>query len=357
MLNFKNLNIYSKQNSFISLLFVAFFINATCYAAADVLTILNWAEYMDPALIKKFEKHNKVKVKSTYYESDDARNSMMLANKGRGYDLIMFNGPSLSLYKKKGWLAPLTTKQVKNLKYIDKRWIQAFPKSKGLAIPHFWGTMGVAYRSDLVKSPITQWKHILEPEGSLKGKITMPRSARELVGLALKAKGYSLNSTNKSEIDEAYALLRKQKKFVRDFAYISLSEKSSLVTGDIIATVTYSGDALAVKEHNDKIVYVVPEEGSIIWIDYLGVSKFSKNKKLAYKFINFLNEAKNAAQLAQFVYYASPNKAAAKYLPKEFKQNSTIYPSKYIIDKSETTNDLPANIIRMYNSIYSLIIN
>lgn len=357
MLSLKKLNTSSKQNIFTSFLILTLFINTSCYAAENVLTILNWAEYMDPALITKYEKRNKVKIKSTYYESDDARTSMMLTNEGRGYDVIISNGPSLSLYKKKGWLAPLRKKQVNNLKHIDERWLQAFPDSKGYAVPHFWGTMGIAYRSDLVKTPITHWKQIFEPEESLKGKIVMPSSARELVGLALKANGHSLNSTNKSEIDEAYTLLKKQKKFVKEYAYIAISEKSSLVTGNIIATATYSGDALAVQEYNDKIIYVVPEEGTNIWVDYLVVSKYSRNKKLAYKFINFLNEAKNAAQLAQFVYYASPNKAAAKYLPKEFKQDSTIYPSKHVIKKSETINNLPANIVRKINSVYSLIAN
>lgn len=357
MHNYCNHVYQSKLASFLIFISLTILNSNLLHASDKTLTILNWAEYMDPKIVKSFEKINNAKIKEIYFETDDSRNDMMLANKGKGYDIIIVNGAALSLYKKRNWLAPITKNNVKNIKHIYKKWFHAFPGANGYAVPYFWGTMGIAYRSDLVKNPITHWRQLFEPEESLKGKILMAKSARELIGIALKANGHSMNSTNKTELDKAYALLSKQKNFVKDYSYIATSEKSSIVQGDIVAATSYNGDTLAVQEYNDKIVFIVPEEGTNLWADYMVVSKHSKNKKLAYKFINFINQPKNAAQLAQFVYFASPNKAAEKFLPKEFKEDKIIYPDKKTLQKSEIFKPLPTKILRKYNSIYSLIVN
>lgn len=148
----------------------------------------------------------------------------------------------------------------------------------------------------------------------------MFRSVRELIGVALKASGYSLNSTNENEIEEAFTLLEKQKPFINDYGYLGTGKNSSLLNGGIVASATYNGDALSLQEFSDKIKFIIPEEGTNLWVDYLTVSQKSKNKSLAYKFINFINRPKNAAQLAQYLYYPSPNKAAEKY----FLQNTKI---------------------------------
>lgn len=343
------------------LLFVIIFLFTFSFqevsAKNKTLTILNWAEYIDPDLVKKFEAKNQVKIKQVYFETDDSRDAIMLANKGRGYDIVIVNGAKVHQYVKRGWIAPLTKKQVKNIKHIHPKWFTSFPSASGYAIPYFWGTLGIAYRSDLVKKPLKKWIQLFEANDDIKGKILMVRSIRELVGIALKAKGYSMNSTNIKELDDAYDLLIKQKKFVKDYSYLSLNEKSSIVQGGVVVAATYNGDAIAVQEHSDKIEFIVPEEGTNLWADYLTVSIRSQNKKLAYRFINFLNKPKNAAQLAQFVYFASPNKSAEKYLPNDFKSDKTIYPDKETLDKSEIFKPLPPRVIRKYNSIYSNIVN
>ncbi len=271
------------------------FYSHACFSADKILTVLNWAEYMDPELLTKFEKEYKVKIREIYFESDDSRDGMMLENNGKGYDLLMVNGTKINQYVKRKWIAPVTIKQVKNMKHIYKRWQTAFPSASGYAVPYFWGTMGIAYRSDLVKKPILTWKQLFEPEENAKGKILMFRSARELIGIALKAKGYSINSTNENEIEEAFTLLEKQKPFIKDYGYLGTGKNSSILNGSVVASATYNGDALAVQEFSDKVKFSIPKEGTNLWVDYLAVSQKSQNKLLAYKFINFLNRPKNAA--------------------------------------------------------------
>ena len=152
---------------------------------------------------------------------------------------------------------------------------------------------------------------------------------------ALKALGYSLNSNDRKKLAEAEELLRQQKPYVHSYSYVSLTEESALVSGEVWATVIYSGDALLLREQNENITYVLPEEGGNIWVDYLTVTQSSGNKELAMKFINFLNEPQIAARIAEFVYYATPNKAAEQYLPDEYFADPVIYPSQAELDRSE----------------------
>ncbi len=323
--------------------------------AKRTLVILNWSEYLDPGLVAAFEKAFNADIKEVYFESDDLRDDLMLETGGRGYDLVVVNGISVDIYRKRGWLAPLDKDRLPNLAHIDNRWRETFPGVKDYAVPYFWGTLGIAYRSDLLDNPPTSWNDLLRPAEALRGRIGMIDNARDAIGMALKARGYSANSTDPREIEAAGKLLMEQKPFVRSYTYIALNEDSALVSGDIVATMLYSGDALMVQEHNDAIAYVLPKEGGNIWADYLTVAAGSEHKDLAWAFINFLNEPANAAQLAEYVYYATPNRAAEKLLPREFLEDPVIYPSSDALQKSEVYKPLPPRVLKKRNQIFSSI--
>jgi len=320
------------------------------------LVLLTWSEYMDPDLVSKFESRYNAKLKFVYYESDELRDDMLLNGDGSGFDIICSNGRSIKTYARHGWLTPITEQQVPNKKHIEQRWVEAFPGAAEYAVPFFWGTVGIGYRKDLVKTPITSWKQLLEPAPELQGKIVLVKDARDLMAMAIKSKGASINTTDSKILDQAEELLLAQKPHVKDYSYVALTKDSSLVTGEAVAALMYNGDALAVAEHNENITYVLPKEGSYIWVDYLVVSKASKRKKLAMDFINFLNEPENAAKLAQFVYYASPNRAAKKHLPKDFLMDTAIHPTQKVVEHSEFYRELPPRTQKRYNSILPHIV-
>jgi len=332
---------------------VAFAADSSLHPEPRELVLLNWSEYIDPDLVEKFEAQFNAKLREVYFESDDLRDDMMLETDGKGYDLALVNGISVDLYRKRGWLSPVSETQIPNLKHIDSRWLESFSGLEGYSVPYFWGTMGIAYRKDLVPAPLTSWMDILQPAESLRGRIGMVENSRDALGMALKALGYSANSTDSRQIKAAEQLLVAQKPHVKTYTYIALNEKSALVTGDIIATMIYSGDALMVQEHHEEIDYVVPTEGGNIWVDYLVVLETSKNKELARAFLNFLNEPENAAQLAEFVYYATPNKGAEKLLPAEFLEDPVIYPSEAVLSKSEFYKPLPPRAMKKRNIAFS----
>ncbi|MGD8497304.1 MAG: spermidine/putrescine ABC transporter substrate-binding protein [Chromatiales bacterium] len=320
------------------------------------LVVLNWSEYMDPDIIARFEQAHNVKVKEIYFESDDTRDEMLVENDGRGYDLVLVNGLNLRRYHTRGWLAPITEVEVPNLKLIDPKWRTAFDAADGYAVPYFWGTLGIGYREDLVPEPITSWKQLYNPPEALRGKIVMNLSNRDLIGMGLKSLGYSANSTDPAELAAVEELLLKQQPFVREYSYVSLNEESSMVSGEILAAMLYSGDALMLQEVDERIAFQLPEEGGNLWVDYWVVLSSSKNKRLALDFIQFINEPETAAQLAEFVYYATPNQAAEKHLPAEFFEDPVIYPPEEFLERSEFFEELPPRTARRYNGMFANIV-
>ncbi|MGE3845708.1 MAG: spermidine/putrescine ABC transporter substrate-binding protein [Gammaproteobacteria bacterium] len=320
------------------------------------LVILNWADYIDPELIAAFEQQRDVKVRVVNYEDDDNRDQLLLATNGSGYDLVVINETHVDVYRAHGWIAPLSAKEVPNLKHIDSKWLDKAEAAKGYAAPYFWGTVGIAYRSDLVQKPPQGWIDLLQPGAGLKGKVAMLSSSREILGMALKAAGHSVNSVDHHEIDEAMSLLIAQKPYVRAYQQSLLNERSELVTGDVSMRMTFNGDALVLKRFNSNIDYVVPEQGTGLWVDYIAVMANAANPALAYAFIDFLNQPANAARNAEYASFATPNVAAEKLLPKAFLANRAVYPDAKTLANSEMFTALPPRALSYRNTRFSQLV-
>lgn len=320
------------------------------------LVVFTWADYLDPAVAAAFQARCDCSLKLVYFETDDARDRLMVESGGAGYDVVMLNGLMVQTYRQRGWLSPIDPGQVPNLVHVDSRWRNAFDATREYGVPYFWGTMGIAYRKDLAAVPITRWQDLMRPEESLHGKITMIDSARDLITASLKSLGASLNSTDPGTLQAAKDLLLAQRPYVRSYSYVALTEASSLVTGEVIAAMMFNGDALMVQEHEPNIVFVLPEEGGQLWVDYWVIAESSKNKDLAAAFVNFLNEPSVAADNAQFVHYATPNLAAEKLLPADFLADPVIYPPAGMLEHSEYYTQLPPRVERAYSEIFTSVV-
>lgn len=333
-------------------------VTATFAQAAESkeLVFLNWPNYMDPEILLEFEQRTGITVKQSYFDSDTARDELLLDTEGKGFDIALINDASVRILAKRGWLEPLEEASIPNLKHIDPRWRAVFEKTKDFGVPYFWGTVGIVYRKDLVPFTVSSWMDLLQPTEALHGKVSMISDSRDLIGMALKALGYSLNSTDTEELKEAEALLQAQAPAVKTYRYLSLNEDSALLTGQVVMSMMYNGDTLMLQEHNKNIAFVLPKEGGNIWVDYLSVLSTSSKKVEAKQFINFLNEPKIAARLAQYVYYATPNRAAEKLLPQDFKDDPVIYPNGEALEKSEIYNRLPPRAQKNRAAILSRIV-
>ena len=321
------------------------------------LIVLNWSEYLDPELVEDFENEFDVEVRELYFASDDLRDTMMLEMGGTGYDVVLVSGVNIDAYRRRGWLAPLVRDEIPALEFVDSKWFDIFPRSQGYAIPYFWGTLGIAYRKDMLPKPITSWRELYDPAPYLRGKISIIGSSRDAIGMALKTLGYSANSSDKAQLREAEQLLLTQKPFVTTYNYLGLTEESAMVSGEIVAAMVYSGDVLMLRQHHPDIEYAVPAEGGNLWVDYWTVMEASKNKDLAKAFLNYLNEPENAAALAEYVSYATPNKAAERLMPEEFLSDPVIYPSPAVLEKSEAYTQLSPRAEKMRNLIITRLID
>nr|WP_298414006.1 spermidine/putrescine ABC transporter substrate-binding protein [uncultured Halomonas sp.] len=320
------------------------------------LIFLNWGDYMDPELLEEFEQRTGIRVKQTYFESDASRDELLLETDGKGFDVTTIDGTSIRILAKRGWLEPIDVTAIPNLKHIDPRWRTIHEEAEIYSVPYFWGTLGIAYRQDLVPFTVSSWMDLFRPLEALHGRVSMIHDPRDLIGAALKALGYSLNSTDPKELAEAEALLHAQAPAVTTYQYVSFNKNSALVNGQVAMSMMYNGDAMTVQQYNDNIAFVLPKEGSNIWVDYLSILSASTEKAAAKQFINFLNEPEIAARLAQYLYYATPNRAAEGLLPAAFKDDPVIYPNENALERSETYHRLPARTQRTRAAIFSRLV-
>ncbi|MBF0461368.1 MAG: spermidine/putrescine ABC transporter substrate-binding protein [Magnetococcales bacterium] len=327
--------------------------NAVAAAEKTTLSYLSWADYIDPDLVKDFEKKFDVIVKEVYFETDEEREQKLAYTDGKGYDVVLVGGLFVSSYVKRGWVTPMDFSKMPTIKNIDPRWRKAFPQAETNAVPYFWGTLGIAYRKDLVPENIHSWQQFFRPAPAFLGKIGMLNDSSEAIGMALMSLKNSRNNTDAKALAEAEKLLLSQRPYVKTYSTPILTNKSPLVTGELWMSMFYNGDALTLQKFSPQIEYVVPEEGGGLWVDYLMVLQSSKQKDLAMAFINFLNEPENAARLASYLNYASPNEAAKKFLSAEHLNNPVIYPSHEIVSRSEFAEKMPPRSDRDRNLVFS----
>lgn len=320
------------------------------------LRLLTWPDYLDPDLVEAFEREFKTRVRFDYFDSDDARDRFVVQSDGQGFDIAVLDSSAVASYRRRGWIRPIDAAQVPNLRHIDEAIDQAYPQTSGYAVPYFWGTTGIAYRADLVPTPPRRWMDLFRPDAALVGRIMMIADSYDLIGMALKALGFSMNSADPEQIEQATALLLEQQPALRGYGTLELGPESPLITGELVAAMSYSGDAAMLMEQHDAIRYRVPEEGGPIWIDYLTIGGQGQSD-LALTFIDFLNRPEVAAQNARYLHYATPNRAAEALLPAEFLSDPLIYPPPETLARCEHYKPLSPEAVRQRVEVYSAIVH
>lgn len=328
----------------------------TAAAAERELVFLNWDQYLAPEVAARFKEETGVAIKQIFFDDDSQRDKLLAEAQGGSYDLVCVGSYTLKNYIDAGWLAKLDATEVPNRKNIDPRWLKEVPEAVDYAVPYFWGTLGIAYRSDKVAKPVAHWRDLYAPREDLKGRVAMTKSARDLVGMALKALGFSANSVAPAELDKVEALLLAQKPHVLRYEYVFDAAASPLVQGDAYAAIMFNGDAQRLKSALPAIDYVVPAEGGNLWVDHLAVMAHATHRAEAVAFLDFLNRPDIAALNAAQSGYASPNAAAEPRLDAAFKANPVIYPGRESLESSEAYLQLPPRAGKRYNEIAARVL-
>lgn len=321
----------------------------TSTAGSRTVTIYNWGDYIDPVLIKKFEKQTGYHVD---YETFDSNESMLtkIRQGGTNYDLVIPSEYTVQRMKKEGVIIPLDHHRLPNLRYIAPQFLnRSFDPDNRYSVPYFWGTLGIIYNDQKVAAKDVQhWRQLWNPR--LKNNVMLIDSARDVFAMALITQGHSVNTTNYRQLKQAQNLLKKMTPNVK--AIIADEMKMYMEQDEAAVGVTYSGDAREMMAVNHHLHYVVPSEGSNIWFDNMVIPKAAQNKAAAYQFINFMLEPHNAAQNAQYVGYATPNKAAQKLLPKKVTADAAFYPPTDTMKHLQTYRDLPLRVLGEYNDLF-----
>ncbi len=304
------------------------------------ITVSNWAGYMADDTADQFTEATGASMKVTEHATNEEVMAKLTASSNSGIDVAFVSGQYAQALKEAGLLEPIHPELVPNLANLYPQAKElAFDVGNKFSVPYTWGTTGICYRSDLVKSAPTSWNDILDPDPEYAGKITMLSTERWLALPAQKAMGYSVNTVDDAEIANMKDALVTAKKSLLGYDDTTFYEK--LVSGEAVMTEAWDGWCGYGMAEDPNIKFVVPEEGSDLWSDTMVVLKSSKNKEAAFAFINMMLEPEVHAWVAENVYYNVPNEKAEALVPEKLKkQFPQLDVSAEELTRNETLVDL-----------------
>ena len=329
--------------------------------AQPVVNVCSWGEYIDEDLITQFEEETGIAVNYQTAESNEALYSLLKSGAG-DYDVIVPSDYMISQLIEEGMLAELDYSRIPNYGLISDRFKGlTYDPQERYTVPYAWGTVGIIYNTSMVEEPITSWSALFDDRYA--GNVLMFRNSRDAMATALSYLGYSLNTTDESELREAFQLLKdaKNRGVYQSFVMDEIFQK--LEGGNAALGVYYAGDYLTMLENNEDLAFVVPEEGSNWFMDAMCVLKNAPNYEEAMAWINFI--ASTEANLANmdYLWYASPNQEALEQYPAYYEElygeelgqetYDIIAAPQEVLDRCEAYLVLPLETRKLYNDLWT----
>jgi spermidine/putrescine transport system substrate-binding protein len=282
-------------------------------AAGGKIVVSNWDGYMPPEFAEEFEAATGIEVELALHTTNEDIMGKLEAANGGGFDVVFVSAPFAEILDKRGWAAQLDHAQIPNLENLSPEASELdYDPGNVFSVPYTWGTTGLCYRTDLVTEEIDSWADLLQPPDELKGKITMLATDRWLLLPAQKLLGHSVNSTDEAELTEARDLLIEAKDNL--LAYDDTTFYSRLVSGEAWLVEAWDGWCNYGIAEDPNIGWVVPEEGSDVFVDAMVVLESSENKEAAHAFIDYILSPEVGVWVAENILYKVPNAAAMEAL-------------------------------------------
>lgn len=320
----------------------------------EKVIVYNWGEYLDPEVLTMFEEETGIDVVYEEFET----NEIMYPKVSSGaiaYDVVCPSDYMIQRMLENDLLAEINFDNVPNIKYIGEAYMEQsreFDPENKYSVPYCWGTVGILYNKTMVDEPIDSWSVLWDEK--YRDNILMQDSVRDAFAVALKYLGYSLNSTDLDELNAAKNLLIEQKPLVQ--AYVVDQVRDKMIGNEAAIGVIYSGEAIYTQMENPNLEYVIPKEGSNIWIDSWVIPKNAQHKENAEKFINFLCRPDIALMNFEYITYSTPNTAAREMIEDESIRNSEIaFPDLSQIPNLETFRYLGAEYDSVYNELWNKV--
>ena len=301
------------------------------------LNVFNWTEYIPENVVQEFEKEYGIKVNYSTFSSNEECLAKLQSSAEGTYDVVVPSDYMVSIMAQKGLLEKLDKDKLTNFGNVNKVYLDKdFDKGNEYSVPFDTAAGIIAINTDVVKEDIKSYKDLLNPKYI--NSMVVLDDQRALIGIALKALGYSLNETDDAKLAEAKAFLEKLKPNIK--LYDSDSPKSALINGEASIGFTWNAEAALAMAENKNIKVIYPQEGMFMTIDNFAIPKGAKNKETAELFINFILRPEVNKEIVEAFPYKSVNKAAADLLPDSYKNNPASNIPDSEMAKGESVKDL-----------------
>lgn len=308
----------------------------------QTLSVYNWSTYVAEDTIPNFEELCGVTVEYDIYESNEA----MLARirEGNpGYDIIVPSDYTIGLMADEGLLEPLDLEKIPNFEHVAEQFVGApYDPENEYSVPYQWGTLGLGYNVNNVEGgEITSWADLFEHDGP----VAWLESPNEMISIGLVMLGYDPNTTDLDEIAEATEYMIEHSENV-----VAIAEddgQAMLERGDVDVTVEYSGDIFQIMDECEceDYGYIIPSEGTVVWIDNLAIPVDAPNVELAHVFIDYILDPQVGADISNYTAYGTPNGTALEMglIDEELLEDTAIYPDEetserlfYLLENPDT---------------------
>ena len=324
------------------------------------LYVYNWGEYIDEDVISQFEDETGITVVYDLFETNEEMYPVIEAG-AVNYDVVCPSDYMIQKMRENDLLAELNFDNIPNIAQIDPAYMemsQAFDPENKYSVPYCWGTVGILYNTKLldelgVPAP-TKWADLWDER--LSGEILMQDSVRDAFMVALKKDGYSMNSESRDELEQAKQELIDQKPLVQ--AYVIDQVRDKMIGGEAAVGVIYSGEMLYIQDEvaslglDYDLEYVIPEEGTNLWLDSWVIPKNAKNKENAEKWIDFMCRPEIAKANFEYITYPTPNKGAFELLDEDMQNNKAVFPDIDSLKDSEVYQYLGDDTDAIYNELW-----
>ena len=315
------------------------------------LNVYNWGEYIDQDVLDMFTEQTGIGVNYTTYASNEEMYAKIVSG-AASYDVIVPSEYMIAKMIDEGLLAEIHTEKLDNYSLIGEEYkgLSYDPEEK-YSVPYTWGTVVIVYNTKYVdeEDVASQSINLLWNE-KYSGKILMFDNPRDAFALSLIKLGYSINTTNPAEWQEAAQELRNQKDILQAYVMDQIFDK--MISEEAYIAPYYAGDAIVMMEENEDLAAYVPVEGANMFFDSMCILETSEHKEEAQRFIDFMCSTEVAVMNAQEVWYAIPQLEAYEQLDPEQKDDPMVYPPQEVLDRCEVFVNLPQDIMQLQSKLW-----
>lgn len=337
----------------LSLCLAASCLPAPVSAAQQSITVYNWGQYISDGsdgyldVIAAFEAETGIKVNYLTFDSNESMYTKLKTG-GTSYDVIIPSDYMIAKLIEEDMLQPLNFDNIPNFQYIDEAFRNnEFDPENLYSVPYTWGTVGIIYNTKYVQD-VTSWKSLFDARYA--GKILMFDNCRDAFAIGESMLGYSINTSDSSELQDTANLLATQKDLVQSYVMDQIFDK--MIREEAWIAPYYAGDYLYMVAENEDLAFCLPEEGFNIFIDAMCIPKGCQNKEGAEAFINFLCDPEICGQNLEYLGYSAPESAAKEYMDPELAQNEIAYPDEQTLSRGSSFLNLPVEANQQMNALW-----